>query len=155
MTHRKTGVYRLFAPQLEALCPVLAQRLDASFSLLHDFCQLIATTPKAFLINPATTRILLASAVAERRKDVIQQLSAFNEMNPVKLIVLNADCIFAPLFLSGPAKLSESEQFLSAVYRENQVNFVLKSLLESTLSNLLFELIIRVDAGPDGKRKVC
>lgn len=154
MNDRKTPVYRLFAPHFESLCLILAQKLDTSFSLLHDFCQLIQTAPKAFLTSPPITRVFLACAVMERRTDIIQQLAVYAEMNAVKMIVLNADCIFAPLYLASPSKLQEGTAFLAGLFKQNNVGLTMQQLVESTLSTLIFEIIIRADAISAGEEQV-
>ena len=150
VTHRKTSVYKLFFPHFDQLCSVLARKVDSSFSLLHAFCQLIQTAPKAFVTTPAIARALLASAVMQRRKDIIAQLAYHSDVNAVKMLVLNADCVFAPLYFASTTRLEESLRFLGEVFRENGVAYSTNQLLESSLSNLIFEVLIRLDTGPSG-----
>ena len=154
ISNRATTSYKLFSPHFDALCPVLAGLLDTSFGLLYAFTDIICLPVQAFLRSQGIARFFLATAVERRRDDIIYFLSEMTETSIAELLILNADCIFAPLYYRQDTKFDECQRFVLQILKNNGVDYTLQQLLESNLPALILEVFIRAESSITGKADV-
>lgn len=142
---REVAPYKFFSPYLHLLCPIIARNLDTSFSLLYTFTDLLRTTVQAFLQTQDIARIFLSEAVLSKREDLVQVLAECAQVSPAELLVLNADCCFAPLYFHTEKKFEECKAFFMQVLQKQSFKTTFQQLLEGDLPAVLLEVLIRAD----------
>lgn len=142
---REVSPYKFFSPYLHLLCPIIARHLDSAFTLLYTITDLLRTTVEAFLQNPDIARIFLSEAILSKREDLIQLLAECAQVSPAELMVLNADCCFAPLYFHEEQKFKDCQRFYMQVLQAQNFKTTFQQLLEGDLPAVLLEVLIRAD----------
>lgn len=152
---REVAPYRFFSPYLHLLCPIIARNLDASYTLLYTFTDLLRTTARSFLQTPDIARIFLSEAILAKRQDMIQVLAECAEVSQAEFLVVNADCCFAPLYFNPISKFEECKSFFMHVLQSQSVKTSFQQTLESDLPAVLLEVLIRADPNKPEQVRRC